>query len=395
MLCVAGCKETEPIVINDSDPVLERGDSAARTVLVYMMAENSLAFNAGSDLYEMKRGVNFIPDSCYLLAFVDAADKPYICRFYESKSGKSVCDTVLQFQDDFYSTDSAKFSEVMNWVLQEFPSENLGLVMWSHGSGWLYDANKSRSIGVDNGKNGYADIVPSSRWMEVEELAGVLKKLHVKTDFVLFDACFMQCVEVAYAMRDAADWLIGSPAELPANGAPYDKIMSSMFSFPFDAKGVVDGYKSGYPGVSGVLISAVDCSAMDRLAEVTGMFIPAYFSRDLQVDDSAVFSYLPGGKFSSYFKYPEYSDINGQMMLRLSDEAYLLWKEAFDAVVPFKVASRKWWSGVNVSDYSVDNLQYGGLSMYVPRDKSVYSSLNDDFKRTEWYKMTGWDKTGW
>ncbi len=397
LLCVVaqGCEKSDTFGGYDNGAVLERGDTAARTVLVYIMAENSLADNVASDLNEMRRGTVDIPDSCYLLAFVDDMNKPYICRFYENKMGDVVCDTVCKFQEDFYSTDSAEFKKVLSWVLQEFPSENLGLVMWSHGNGWLYDAQRNRCIGVDNGKNVYGDILSSSRWMEVEELAAVLKGLPVKSDFVLFDACFMQCVEVAYAMREAADWIIGSPAELPGNGAPYDRIMSSMFAFPFDAKELIERYKDGYPGISGVMLSAVNSSAVDRLAEVTAMFIPAYFSSDLQIDDSDVFSYLSGGYFSPIIQYPEYSDMNGQMMLRLSDEAYLMWKEAFDAAVPYRIASRKWWSSLNDSVYLVDESQFGGLSMYVPRDNSLYSAFNAYFRKSEWYQAAGWSGAGW
>ena len=399
LLCgvMQGCGKDYDVAGDDiSRPVLERGDSASRTVLVYIMAENKLAGNVNSDLYEMKRGLYALPDDCYLLAFVDDLDKPYICRFYKSKLGVSACDTVYKFQNDFYSTDSAKFKEVLSWVLCEYPSRHLGLVMWSHGSGWLYDARKVRSIGVDNGKNVYGDILSTSKCMEVEELAYVLEDIPVKTDFVLFDACFMQCVEVAYAMRKSTDWLLGSPAELPADGAPYDKIVSSMFSFPFDAKGFIEQYKAGYPENDGVVLSAVNCLAVDKLAEITSMVVPAYFTRGLQVDDSKVFSYLPGGNFSDIMEYPEYSDMNGQMMLRLPNDVYLLWKEAFDAAVPYKVASRKWWSGFPPYDfYPVDFLQYGGLSMYVPRDKVAYSSLNANFRKTEWYLATEWGSAGW
>ena len=396
-LVVQGCKKSDDAIdAGGNESVLERGDSAARTVLVYMMAENSLARDGFEvdDLNEMKKGVFSLPDNCYLLAFVDGLGAPYICRFYESEEGVAVCDTVLKYEEDFYSTDSVRFKEVLSWVLDYYPSENFGLVMWSHGSGWLYDKNRSRSIGIDSGKNLASDNLDSSKWMEVEELATVLKELSVKTDFVLFDACFMQCVEVAYAMRESAEWLIGSPAEIPGNGAPYNKIISSMFSFPFDPEELIEQYKASYYENDGVVLSAVKCSAVEHLAEVTAAFIPACFERNLQVDDSKTFSYLPNGYFSASIEYPEYSDMNGQMMLRLSDEAYMLWKEALDAAVPYRIASRKWYS-LYRGYQSVDFSQYGGLSMYVPRDKSKYSTLNENFKRTEWYGATGWENAGW
>ena len=128
------------------------------------------------------------------------------------------------------------------------------------------------------------------------------------------------------------------------------------------------------------------------------MYVPAYFSRDSLVDDSGVFSYLPGGYFSYYTDYPDYPDypdMNGQMMMRLSNDAYLQWKDAFDEAVPYKVASMKWSSAFDYEPHDVNFLQYGGLSMYVPREQSEYSTFNSCFKKTEWYNVTGWGNAGW
>ena len=74
-----------------------------------------------------------------------------------------------------------------------------------------------RSFGQD-GKNNF---------MEINDLASALSKYHF--DFILFDACYMSCAEVAYAFRECADYIIGSPTEILANGFPYQSIMGDMF----------------------------------------------------------------------------------------------------------------------------------------------------------------------
>ena len=94
--------------------VLEPGDTAARTVLVYMMAENNLSYFAGLDLAEMNRSAATVPDSCYMLAFVDALSNPYICRFYRNAKGFATCDTVYSFGEDFNSTDTIHFNRVLD-----------------------------------------------------------------------------------------------------------------------------------------------------------------------------------------------------------------------------------------------------------------------------------------
>ena len=394
VLSAVGCKESDDEG-RGGIVYLEPGDSAVRTVLVYIMAENDLSGNVRSDLNEMIRGANSIPDNCYLLAFVDDMRLPYICRIYNNMDGVTVRDTVLKYNEDFYSTDTVRLREVVTWVLDEYPSDNFGLVLWSHGTGWVYDVNRTRSIGVDNGLHKYENGSYTSKWMEVDELAAVLESLPVKSEFVFYDACFMQCVEAAYAMRNATEWLVGSPAELPANGAPYHKIMSSLFSFPFNADSLIYHYKSGYPEYAGVALSAIKTSALEHLAEVTADIVPAYFSRSYIVNDST-FSYLPGG--SSNGKYPEYCDMNAQMQLRLPAELYAIWKMAFDEAVPYKVASKKWMSAIKNplgEYYDVDQSLYSGVSMFVPRDWAEYVRFNDDFRKTEWYTAAGWYVTGW
>ena len=383
-----GCKSDETGSGIDDDvvvDVLESGDTAARTVLVYIMAENNLDYYAGLDLAEMSRSVSDIPDSCYFLAFVDGLTNPYICRFHRDRKGVEKCDTVYRFDSDFNSTDTLHFNRVLDWVTAEYPSKSLGLVLWSHGSGWTRKLGYTRSIGLDKG----------NRTMEIEELSGAIDRLPLKPEYIMFDACFMQSVEVAYELRNSAEWLVGSAAELPANGAPYDKIMTELFSVPFNPDALLQKYSKGYSSYIGVLLSAIKCSAMDELADATAAFVPAYFPSDSMCDYDSVFSYLPDGYFSWSEVYPDYFDMNAVMSSRLPADAYTEWKAALDEAVPFSVASDKWLSGIKQNYYRTDKSQYCGLSMYVPHKDSRYSGLNADFRSTAWYRCTGWENAGW
>ncbi len=372
--------------------VLERGDTASRTVLVYMMAENNLSYFAGLDLDEMNRSVLDIPDSCYFLAFVDALSNPYVCRFYRNGKGVAQCDTVYSFDEDFNSADTLHFNRVLDWVATEYPSKSFGLVMWSHGSGWTRKLGSTRSIGADNCLN--SEYATPYKSMEVEELAAALEKVPVKLDYIMFDACFMQSVETAYALRSSAEWLIGSSAELPANGAPYNRIMGNLCSIPFDPQALLGSYSKGYSTYLGVLLSAVKSSEMDALADATATFVPAYLASDTVGNFSGLFSYLPGGYFSRSDAYPEYFDMNAVMSAKLPADAYSAWKVALDKAVPYKVASTKWLSGIKQCNFTTDTSAYCGLSMFIPRESSKYDILNSDFRTTAWYSAAGWKSAG-
>ena len=65
--------------------------------------------------------------------------------------------------------------------------------------------------------------------MNISEFVEILKSAP-HFDFILFDACFMQAVEVAYELRDYTDYCIGSPTEIPGPGASYDAVVPAMFS---------------------------------------------------------------------------------------------------------------------------------------------------------------------
>ena len=58
-----------------------------------------------------------------------------------------------------------------------------------------------------------------NRYMNISDLVTILSADAVPHfDFVLFDACFMQSIEVAYALRNFTDYYIGSPTEIPGPG---------------------------------------------------------------------------------------------------------------------------------------------------------------------------------
>ena len=366
---------------------------------VYMAAENSLADFSTADLVEMRSAADRIPGDCALLVFIDDKVLPRICRI-GTKGGKAVCDTIYTFAEDFSSSKKENMRMVFEYVTETYPAENMNVVMWSHGSGWIRGnaamRPMHRSIGVDNGGNNYSNV--TAHVLEVEDVADVLEALPTKVRLLLFDACFMQGVETAYALRNSAEWILASPAEIPGDGAPYDLIMDKLFANPIDAEAVMRAYQSGYNDeVDGTLLSVVRCSAMQQLADATKSVVKRYFTRENEVDNRhEVFSYLPGGYFlfgEPY--YPDYLDINAVMKSRLPHDEYQAWKVAFDRAVPYKCASETWYSLPHNTEYTVEHDVYSGMSMYLPCSNRDFSLYNRDFSTTEWYSATGWQQAGW
>ena len=375
-----------------------RVDTLRTSTLVYIMAENNLNSYSKKDIAEMYRGATDVPCDCGMFAFVDDVSVPRILRFY-NEGGAPVCDTVYTFSDDFCSSDIDEFGGVFDWLLHNYPTKELNLVLWSHGSGWLKDAGRERAqrvIGFDNGVNSSGNSYPSVKAVEVHELAGFLEALPVKKGFIMFDACFMQGIEVIYELRNCADWIIASPAEIPGNGAPYDKLMPLFFAKALSPSAIIRAYYDNYPYHTGVLLSVVDCSNIEAFADATAPYIPKYFSKVSPVSYSEIFQYLKGGYFGDLASYPCYFDMNGAMMLHLTDKEYREWKKAFDRMVPYSCAAEGWPTVYNrTGRFATDIEQFGGVSMYLPRSRGEYESFNEDFATMEWYSRVGWENAGW
>ena len=221
-------------------------DPAHRTVLVYIGAENSLYSYVSDDLDEMIQGAGDIPASDNLLVYVDDRSTPRIYKIGMEK-GKGTSSVVKEYSTDLCSSDPAVLRDVCRWVTENYSAASYGLVLWSHANGWLpaQEVRDTRSIITDNNNNTSSNSGPE---MEIPALKEVLMEVfgNKGLDFILFDACFMQSVEVAYEFRNVAQWLVATPAEMPGTGSPYDKLIKSIFASSVDVEGIVNTYYDEY-----------------------------------------------------------------------------------------------------------------------------------------------------
>lgn len=356
---------------------------ARRTVVVYMMAENSLSRYAQSDIAEMVLASGQVPLDCNLVVYLDNADMPSIMTI-NSTQGKSVWKKL----NEQNSTDPTVLQKNLQTILRQFPAEHYGLVLWSHGSGWVPAARKT--IGVDNNINSGSYNVGSE--LEIPDLRGVLEHCGVHWDYILMDACNMQCVEVAYELRKLTDWCISSPTEIPAAGAPYDLILHGLMEG--DAQEIVEQYYSNYGELSGLVISAVQCNQLEALAQATRKIVPTLFADHREVSTSGIQPYSVWNEWTAW--HPEYFDMGSAMAQLASVDAYSQWWETAQKAVPYKLASDTWNTSYEGFDPTlIDPLHWLGMSMFIPLSKYDEQGYNTDFRQTSWYKAAGWDQTGW
>ena len=60
-------------------------------------------------------------------------------------------------------------------------------------------------------------------------------------EYILFDDCYMSSIEVAYELKDVADYLIASTCEVMAYGMPYATMGKHLLGTP-DYRAICDDF---------------------------------------------------------------------------------------------------------------------------------------------------------
>lgn len=131
--------------------------------------------------------------------------------------------------DELNMGDPVNLIAFSTWTITEYPADNYMLVLWNHGGGWYPKAPVF--------KKGIAwDDTSEDDFLSTEELGTALKTIKEllpagkKIDIILFDACLMASVEVAYEIKDCAYYMVAS--EEKESGFPYDDILEAISSNP-------------------------------------------------------------------------------------------------------------------------------------------------------------------
>ncbi len=217
-LILASCEKSDPI---EPDP--------DRAVLVYMAADNSLSSDGYSNIKLMLKGMQNA--SGRLLIYFDPYDD--VPRLLTIKGGKDArIDTLREYEEE-NSASAEVLKRVVSDARNAFPHSSYGLILWSHGMGWLpqnYSFPGKAKAAVRNGRylrtkylgeDKHPGDGSGTSYLEIDQIARALPD---GFDFILMDACFMASVEVLYELRNKADYFITSPAEVISNGFPYDEI---------------------------------------------------------------------------------------------------------------------------------------------------------------------------
>lgn len=357
----------------------------SRVLLVYFAADNNLAGNVQANLDGLVQGVAAAADAdTRVVAYIDIlGENP--CLLDVTPSGQR---ELYRWPSPQNSASGETLAEVIALTRRFAPASRYGLVLWSHGVGWLPASAQNyltRSVIRE------ASPWPATKWfgqdvtasptgyIDTGELAAAIPD--GMFDYILFDACYMASVEVLYALRRKAGWIVSSPTEVVADGFPYGAILMDLTAAAPDLEAVCRSfydYYAGHPNprYRSASVSLVRTSELDALAEATAELYGAALEHD-----PAAFSAMDISRVQHLDRYRRHfifdlDAIAGELE-RVGDVSAAetaRWREQLARTVV--------WEAHTAAFFDLPLEVCCGLSGYVP--VAAYPDLNLDYAALEW-----------
>lgn len=288
-----------------------------RTVLVYMVADNSLGSMGydQADINEMIAGAQAgALNGGRLLVYRASQQYTYGAPKLIEITPEGEIVTLKEYDAETYSVDPARMEEVLADVERLAPADGLGLVLWSHANGWL-----GATPGTENRYKAFGD--DRGQYMTIQSLGRVLSGRGL--DFIYADCCLMGNIETAYELRNATSVFVASPTELGLEGMPYTENLPCLFATVPDmvqaAKNTFEWYSSRSKNCQ---MTVIDTSALERLAAESRRL---WHARTGYPDVTGIQTYVRNGSFCHAYDMEAYYELLG------ADDA---WRAALaDAVV--------------------------------------------------------------
>lgn len=390
-----------------------------KVLLLYSAGFNSLSSYLKEDIEELSTG--WLPrkrraDDVILVyshlpvsrGQYSTRTSPVLFRLYSTTDGTAVRDTLAVYDSETISASADQLNDVLSYVKDNFPAKSYGLLFSSHATGYLpsgfytkpdsytFKEGMMRASGiwwepspvpyVEPEQNPGLPAVKSigqtvdgslSYEMDIRDFA---EAIPMKLDYILFDACLMGGIEVAYELAGKCDRVGFSQAEVLAEGFNYSTLASHLLNnkSASDPYSVCKDYFTQYDIQSGIYrsatISLVDCNRLEPLAELCNTLFSKYAEQ---------IGSMPHTDVQQYFRSSKHWFYDLQSILKnagITESEMSDLEEAINGCILYKGATPSF-----MGEFAIDT--FSGLSMYLP--SNGHKELNKYYRTLKWNKATG------
>ena len=275
--------------------------------------------------------------------------------------------TLLDEKERQNMGDPATLSDFLEWGIQEYPAEKMGVIFWNHGSG------------IQNG----VCIDPCFQFdsLSLAELEYAFstscKKMNRRFDMIGFDTCLSGSLEYANVLAPYAKYMVASAETEPADGWEYTTIVNTLLDNPIiEAKDlgkvICDSYYSFFEvkaknKLKDLTLAVYDLDKVDKVC-IENNYLAKYFYDKVVQDKNNIDEYCKMQLADDVAVYDENNIDIGSMLNFLSkntDYGIQNYKQALDEFVVYNILGEKYTNKNSI-----------GLSMYFPKEAISLKDLN-------------------
>lgn len=351
----------------------------SHTLILFMQGDCGLEEFMDINLQRVISAYYELPETTQIAIFYDRGNYTRLTKLYMD-DGMAKQQLIEEYKVSQSAVDTQFVQGVLERIKTELPADTYGIILSSHGGGWVpaeiyndyiyhdWEGEQSPSAaplfyGQDRDAN-----------MEIPALAEALSVLHF--DYILFDACFMASVEGLYDLRNNADYIIASSAEVLGDGFPYQDILPLLFEADHGLQEACEAFMALYEGSSGT-ISLVKTSEFEGLAEAVRKVVAA---SDGTVDPEQIQGY-EGFPIHLYYDLEQYVE-----QMTADETLRTEFRTALSKVLAYTNHTPSFISSV-YKTMTIDLERSCGLTCHVEREE--FPETHAAYLNTAWAKAIG------
>lgn len=379
IFCLSSCVEGER----------EEPKDLERVLLIYCAGDNSLSSSLASIAEEIRKGWEYTGNRC--LIYYDAVDD--VPKLLSIRGG--CCETptpyieVVESYEEENSTSPEVFARVIHRVKEQHPAPSYGLIFTSHGSGWLPEGalqNPTRSIGQDKDLGTTAS---GSSEMEISDFVKAIPG-DITFDYIIFEACLMAGIEVAYELKDKANYILASSAELLVPGFKdvYSIAHRYLMNNNLSTSAALSSFARDYYDhileldlglvYQSTTLSIIKTADLEKLAEISANILAR--EGEMKVDINSLQHFDRPGIYGDYPVSPKYFDMEEYIENIATPDEFEEFTGQLSKAVIWKEASPTFMIGAGGFPIK----RHCGLTIYIPQ--ALFPKLNEAYKHTAWSK---------
>lgn len=364
-----------------------------------------------------------------IMVFMATSEREAVLFELKKQNGRCLTDTLRRYSDRPFTSRqwlTSLFSEVMTLA----PASRYGMVVGCHGLAWVPvqgQRNARKRLGsqerIDEEDNLYKEeridkegddlmhfevqgpvttrfiggTYPETQ-IETTDLADAMADAGLHTEYILFDACYMSSVEVAYELKDVTHYLIASPTEVISYGFPYITMGKHLFGTP-NYKGIADSFISFYSSyyLPYGTVAVTDCTQLDALAAIAQQInaaaeepTNAASAKHINAAAEGKLNTATSGKSAPNgvqimdgYSPTLFYDLGHLMSLKNAGTVLTTaFADQLDKTVPYKGHTDQYFT--TLKDAPVDIKHYSGLNT----SQGSLNHMADRLSETAWHKAT-------